>query len=305
MKIARHRDEGRERWGVVNEQAGTIRPFRDAFRDWAADLTAAKKMPEFAGDPIPLPSVQLLAPRPDRGEVIWVGLNYPAWPRPVESEPPIFFKPKSAVIGPEETILFPQLLKAQTQCYFCYEIELVAIIGSHEMRDIECGSRDVLGYTVGLSGCLRHVRVGAVGIDLVALRCGKRTSALGPWITTRDELETGGNLSLDLTTRVNGQVTQSFNTAEMIWGIDKLLYEVGHRLHLSGGDVIYTGTGGYVGVPDGVFQPGDNIEAEIAGIGVLKSSIEKNDPYAVHPSQRWGGEGRVPGIYPSPEWRRA
>src|SRR6202020_1042821 len=128
--------------------------------------------------------------------------------------------------------------------YFCYEVELVGVMGSDSLRDVAHGSRDVLGYTVGLSGCLRHVRVGAVGIDLVALRCGKNTSALGPWITTPDELEAGGKLSLEVTTRVNGQVAQSFNTSEMIWGIDRLMYEVGHRLHLSVGDVIYTGTGG-------------------------------------------------------------
>jgi 2-keto-4-pentenoate hydratase/2-oxohepta-3-ene-1,7-dioic acid hydratase in catechol pathway len=304
MKLARYRESAAERWGIVNDEGGTIRPIRGAFHEWAATLTANENwVPDFAGEPVPLASVQLLAPRPARGEVVWVALNYPAWPRPADSEPPIFFKPKSAIIGTGETFLFPKLLKAQTQCYFCYEIELVAVMGSG-IRDIEHASRDVLGYTVGLSGCLRHVRVGAVGIDLVALRCGEKTSALGPWITTRDELESHGSLSLDLTTRVNGQITQSFNTAEMIWDIDRLLYEVGHRLHLHSGDVVYTGTGGYVGVPDGVFQPGDTLEAEISRIGVLKNSIEKNDPYVVHPSQRWGGEGRVPGIYPAPEWRR-
>ena len=305
MKIAKYSDDSGEHWATVDIDSGTVHRISGEFESWAPAVTA--EGPEtlvYDQDPVALSSVKLLAPRPAGGEILWVALNYPDWPKPDDAEPPIFQKPRSAIIGPGDEFRYPELIKKQTQCYFCYETELVAVIGATEVDKPERGRRDMLGYTVGIGGALRNVRVGAVGIDLVALRSGEATSSLGPWIVTADEF--GGELpDCEITTHVNGEPTQSCDTGEMIWDIDKIVFEVGHRLRLTCGDVIYTGTCGYIGAPDGILHPGDKIEATIEGIGTLSNSMETNDPYAVHPSQRLGGENKVPNIYPTPLWRRS
>jgi 2-keto-4-pentenoate hydratase/2-oxohepta-3-ene-1,7-dioic acid hydratase in catechol pathway len=305
MKLAKYSDSSGEHWGSVDLEAETIRPISGGFEDWAPAVTAeGPGVLSFDGEAVPLGSVKLLAPRPVGGEVVWVALNYPDWPKPDDADPPVFLKPRSAIIGPGDTFRYPALIKKQTQCYFCYETEMVAVIGAPEVDNPARGTKDVLGYTIGIGGALRNVRVGAVGIDLVALRSGKSTSSLGPWIVTKDEFAPGSP-DLDFTTRVNGELAQSGNTGDMLWDMDKLIFEVGHRLRLSCGDVIYTGTAGYIGAPDGFFHPGDRIEATIDGIGTLANTMEDDDPYAVHPSQRLGGEKRAPNVYPTPLWRRS
>lgn len=305
MKLAKYQDDTGEHWGRVDVDAGTVHAISGDFEDWAPAVTErGPGVLAFVGDPVALGSVKLLAPRPSRGEILWVALNYPDWPKPDDADPPVFQKPRSAIIGPGDEFRYPALIKKQTQCYFCYETELVAVVGAAQIDDPARGVQDILGYTIGIGGALRNVRVGAVGIDLVALRSGKHTSSLGPWIVTRDEFPEG-RPALEFTTRINGIVTQEGDTGDMLWDMDRIVHEVGHRLRLSCGDVIYTGTSGYVGAPDGIFHPGDRIEASISGIGTLSNQMETNDPYAVHPSQRLGGETRVPNIYPTPLWRRA
>jgi len=304
MKLARYENTTGEHWGRLDAEAGALHEIAGGFEDWAPMVTErGPSVLEFVGDPVALETVRMLPPRPSCGEIIWVALNYPDWPKPVDADPPVFQKPRSAIIGPGDEFRYPALIKKQTQCHFCYETELVAVIGAPQVDDPGRGCRDILGYTIGIGGTLRNVRVGAVGIDLVALRSGKNTSSLGPWIVTRDEFP-DGHPALACTTRVNGDLTQEFDTGDMLWDMDRIVHEVGHRLRLCCGDVIYTGTGGYVGVPDGIFHPGDRIEATIAGIGSLSNSMEVADPYAVHPSQRLGGENRVPNPYPTPLWRR-
>jgi 2-keto-4-pentenoate hydratase/2-oxohepta-3-ene-1,7-dioic acid hydratase in catechol pathway len=66
----------------------------------------------------------------------------------------------------------------------------------------------------------------------------------------------------------------------MNWPIEKLLYECDYRSRMSTGDLLYTGTCGFIGVPDGFYEPADVIEAEIEGIGVLRNVVAAVDPYS-------------------------
>jgi 2-keto-4-pentenoate hydratase/2-oxohepta-3-ene-1,7-dioic acid hydratase in catechol pathway len=84
-----------------------------------------------------------------------------------------------------------------------------------------------------------------------------------------------------MTMRVNGVVTQHDRTSSMNWPIDKLIYECDYRSRMTTADLLYTGTCGFIGVPDGFCEPGDVIEAEIEGIGVLRNVVEASDPYRV------------------------
>jgi 2-keto-4-pentenoate hydratase/2-oxohepta-3-ene-1,7-dioic acid hydratase in catechol pathway len=301
MKFARYIDADGEHWGAVDLTAGTIRRIAGPFAQWAPAVTShGSRVLEYdRAAPVPLEQAKILAPLSSRSEILWVGLNYPNWPRPTQSDPPIFLKPLTAMIGPEQTIRFPRLIRFQTQSYFCYEIELVAVIGSVRIADPAHGTRDVLGYTVGNGGALRNLRLSGVGHDVMSLKSSRASSAIGPWITTKDELGGEGQVDLHMTMRVNSAVTQRGRTGNMIWSLDKLINEVDHRARLTCGDVIYTGTCGYEGVPDGVYKPGDVVEAHIDGIGTLRNQIEEQAPYCVSASQIWDGSG-VPSFYPAP-----
>src|SRR3546814_14504745 len=95
-----------------------------------------------------------------------LGLNYPNWPKPEDTDASVFFKTRTAVVGPDETIRFPKLITVQPQAYFAYEIELVAMIGSNGLADRHNGIANVLGYTIGNSGALRNNRVTCGGADI-------------------------------------------------------------------------------------------------------------------------------------------
>jgi 2-keto-4-pentenoate hydratase/2-oxohepta-3-ene-1,7-dioic acid hydratase in catechol pathway len=301
MKLARYRDTSGDHWGEIDPAAGTIRRIPDAFTEWAPEVTAkGPGVLRFAGGTLKVDAVKLLAPLHPAGHIYWLGLNYPNWPKPETADASVFFKTRTAVVGPEETIRFPKLIIVQPHAYFVYEIELVAVIGGRTLADPTHGISDVLGYTIGNSGALRNNRVTCVGYDIMGRSSGRSSSAIGPWIVTRDELGGDRHPDLEMTMRINGATRQQGRTGKMIWDMNKLLYEVDYRSKLGCGDVIETGTCGYVGVQDGLYNASDRAEAEIEGIGVLRNTVESKDPYSIHPSQRQLGAANSPPFYPYP-----
>ncbi len=197
------------------------------------------------------------------GKIIAVGLNYRDHAQEMAlelpSEPILFMKPSSSVIGPDETIRYP----AQSS-RVDYEAELAVVIG-RTCRDVDAASaRDyILGYT-----CLNDV----TARDLQA-KDGQWTRAksfdtfapMGPWIVTG--LDDPHDLAV--IARLNGEVRQSSNTANLIFTVFDLVEFISHIMTLEPGDVIATGT------PSGVgpMARGDIVEIEIDGIGVLKNTV--------------------------------
>jgi len=121
----------------------------------------------------------------------------------------------------------------------------------------------VLGYACGNDVTLRDLQkkdeqwTRAKGFD--------GSCPLGPWIET--ELDP---IDVHLETRVNGEVRQSASTSEMVFGVATIIEFVTEFMTLLPGDVIMTGT------PEGVgkLEPGDRVEVEIDGIGVLANPVE-------------------------------
>jgi 2-keto-4-pentenoate hydratase/2-oxohepta-3-ene-1,7-dioic acid hydratase in catechol pathway len=197
------------------------------------------------------------------GKIIAVGLNYRDHAREmaleIPSEPILFMKPSTGVIGPDETIRYP----AQSS-RVDYEAELAVVIG-RTCRDVDAASaRDcILGYT-----CFNDV----TARDLQA-KDGQWTRAksfdtfapMGPWIVTG--LDDPHDLTI--TARLNGEIRQSSNTANLIFTVFDLVEFVSHIMTLQPRDVIATGT------PSGVgpMERGDIVEIEIDGIGVLKNTV--------------------------------
>jgi 2-keto-4-pentenoate hydratase/2-oxohepta-3-ene-1,7-dioic acid hydratase in catechol pathway len=195
-------------------------------------------------------------------KIVAVGRNYAAHAAEhgdeVPSQPLIFLKPPSAVIGPGESIVCPPQ-SAQVE----HETELAVVIGQRARRVAAANAwAHVLGYTCANDVTARDLQRSdgqwsrAKGFDTFA--------PLGPWIVT--ELDP---TDLNVVCRVNGQVKQQASTADMVFKIPQLIEYITAAMTLEPGDVILTGT------PEGVspIRPSDHVEVEVEGIGVLRNPV--------------------------------
>ena len=211
-----------------------------------------------------LDEVRLLAPV-DAPRIMGVGLNYVSHIRECNLSTPtlpmLFMKHPSAVIGPGEPIVYPkQGQKVE------YEGELAVVIGRRTRRVSEDQALEcVLGYT-----CANDVSERVTQLAEMKMGCllvGKSYDTfcpLGPVIATGLD-----PTSLDLTARLNGQVRQQINTSDLLFPVARLVSYLSQAMTLWPGDVILTGT------PSGVgpIQPGDVVEVEVSGIGVLRNPV--------------------------------
>ena len=155
-----------------------------------------------------------------------------------------------------------------------YEGEIALVIGKGG-RDIprESALDHVFGMTLCNEGTIRDwLRHGKFNVTQ-----GKnfdRSGAIGPWIVTADELDPGAELSLE--TRVNGEVRQKDTTANLMFPFEVLISYLSSFATLSPGDIIVTGTPTGAGArfdPPVWLRPGDVVEVEVPGIGILSNGV--------------------------------
>jgi 2-keto-4-pentenoate hydratase/2-oxohepta-3-ene-1,7-dioic acid hydratase in catechol pathway len=219
----------------------------------------------------PLAGVSLLAPLPNPGKLIAIGLNYMDHCREQKVQPParplIFAKFPTAIIGQGDTICWDANITKQVD----YEVELGVIIGKRTKNATEANALDaVFGYTIINDISARDLQfsdgqwVRAKSLDTFA--------PMGPVILTADEVADPQALKLRCT--LNGQVMQNSSTKEMIFGVRYLIADLSRNFTLQPGDIITTGTPDGVGVfrnPKVFLKDGDVIECEIEGIGKLRN----------------------------------
>jgi 2-keto-4-pentenoate hydratase/2-oxohepta-3-ene-1,7-dioic acid hydratase in catechol pathway len=209
-----------------------------------------------------LSEVRLLCPvRP--GKILAVGLNYKSHlgGRPQPAHPEMFYKPVSALQDPEGPIVIP---RDATDLH--YEGELVAVIGKAvKNASPEEARAAIFGVTCGNDVSERNWQHGS-GKDLQWWRAkGCDTFApLGPVIVTGLDY---GNLLLQ--TRLNGEVVQKQSTSDLIFDCAAIVSWVSGWVTLNPGDIIYTGTPGSTRK----LAPGDVVEVEIEGLGVLRNPV--------------------------------
>ncbi len=260
MRIVRYLDNAEPYWGVVE---------RDEVFALAGDPFgggALKRGPRV----YPLAEARLLAPAAP-GKLLAVGRNYvkhidemaarpnanPALAaRP--DHPTFFLKPPTAIIGHNAAIVYPT---GQTQ-HVEHEAELGFVIGRRGRKIPESDAMaDIFGYLCANDVSARDCRddgqwMRGKGFDTFA--------PLGPWIETALDPS-----DLRIVARVNGQVRQDSRTSDLLFKIPQLISFISNAMTLEPGDVIITGT------PSGVsaIQPGDVVEIEIDGIGVLRNPV--------------------------------
>jgi 2-keto-4-pentenoate hydratase/2-oxohepta-3-ene-1,7-dioic acid hydratase in catechol pathway len=219
--------------------------------------------PSETGETLPLSTVRLLYPcRP--GKILAVGLNYKSHlgGRPQPAHPEMFYKPVTALQNPEGPIEIP---RDATDLH--YEGELVVVIGKPvKNAPPEEARAAIFGVTCGNDVSERNWQHGS-GKDLQWWRAkGCDTFApLGPVIAAGLDY---GNLALE--TRLNGEVVQKQSTADLIFDGAAIVSWASGWVTLLPGDIIYTGTPGSTRK----MAPGDVVEVEIEGIGVLRNPVK-------------------------------
>ena len=224
----------------------------------------------------PLASVTLGAPIPEPRKVIGVGRNYREHARELGNEAPtepvLFAKFATSVIGPEEPILIPSAAKQVD-----YEAELGVVIGS---RASEVSAATALEHVAGYT-CLNDVSARDLQFPPVQWTRGKAIDTfcpLGPHLVTRDEIP--DPQALRIRCWLNGEVMQDSSTAEMIFSVADLVSFISQTITLLPGDIIATGTPPGVGVartPPRFLQPGDEVTVEIERIGRLTNPLRRRE----------------------------
>jgi 5-oxopent-3-ene-1,2,5-tricarboxylate decarboxylase / 2-hydroxyhepta-2,4-diene-1,7-dioate isomerase len=202
-------------------------------------------------------------------KLVCVALNYPAHAKEGEFEVPsapiIFFKPSTAIVGHNQTVIRPS-----RSVRLDYEVELGVVIGKR-VRDLtpERWQEAVAGYTVLNDITARDLQLEAIEANVPWDRSkGFDTFApLGPYLVTPDEVPNPHELDLEI--RIGDRVLQSSNTRNMIFDIPQLLADISADMTLEPGDVIGTGT------PDGIgpVEHGDVMEATVEHLGTLRSPV--------------------------------
>lgn len=246
---------GPEGFYAATDSEGELRFLHsDPFETWPGGWDFGRKVPEGTLSP-------MIPVRPTK--IVGVGRNYRAHAaelgNPMPKEPLLFLKAPSSLIGPKTPVVLPP---ESSRVEFEGEIAVV-------LRDRVCrASREeakpaILGVTCACDVTARDLQRS----DATFAR-GKSIDTfcpLGPAIAVGLDLD-----DLEVVTRVNGEERQRGHVKAMEWGIVELVSYISTYMTLEPGDVILTGT------PEGVgpLNPGDRIEVEVSGVGILENPVE-------------------------------
>jgi fumarylacetoacetate (FAA) hydrolase len=174
--------------------------------------------------------------------------------------PVFYFSNPAAILGPDDEVRFPEESSARD-----YELEAAVVIGA---------DGEVAGFTIMNDWSARDLQKMEMAVGLGPAKGKDFATSLGPVVVTPDEL---GDLRLEMVARVNGEERSRGNLADMHWSWDDLVAHAGRNTRLVPGDVLGSGTVGTGCIlehGDGRWlRPGDSVELEIDGIGVLHNRV--------------------------------
>jgi 2-keto-4-pentenoate hydratase/2-oxohepta-3-ene-1,7-dioic acid hydratase in catechol pathway len=294
MKFVTFKSGAEERIGILDDKKGILDIVKAGKavlgRDMPADMLSfiaagesaladAKKLAATNDGWIAAASVKLLAPIPHyKKNVFCVGRNYKLHieegarargvPVAFPPVPEFFSKPPTTVVGQGDEIRWDSRATKQLD----YEIELGIVMGKTctNLSEGEALSA-VFGYTIVNDVSAREVQK-AHG-QWFKGKCMDTFAPIGPCIVTADSIQPE---ALDIFTRVNGVVKQESNTRHLFFKLPQLIAELSRGLTLEPGDLIATGTPqgvGYARTPPEFLKPGDVLETEVQGIGIIRNPI--------------------------------
>ena len=279
MRFLSFNHNGTESWGVASD-TGVIdlgaRHGGSLFEVLRDDkLAAMKDAAAGLGEDIALADISYLPPITTPDKIACIGVNYanrnaeykdnsadPEWPS-------LFMRTIDSFTGHDQPLWRPP-----ESHQLDYEGEIVIIIGKQGHRISEEDALDhIAGFTIMNEGTLRdwvrHAKFNVTqGKNFV------HSGGLGPWMVTVDEIPDVTNMTV--TTRVNGEQRQHDTTANLMFPFRYLLSYLSKFYILKPGDVISTGTPLGAGArfePPKYLAPGDVVEVEVPGIGVLSNGV--------------------------------
>ena len=218
-------------------------------------------------------AARLGSPLARPSKIVCVGLNYAKHAQEsgmeVPSEPVLFFKASSAVIGPFDDVVLPKNSKKSD-----WEVELAVVIGAKASYVSESNAMDhVAGYVLHNDISEREFQLERLGQWVKGKSCDT-FAPLGPFLATADEISDPHNLNLWL--KLNGTTMQDSSTSDLIFRIPKLVSYISEFMTLLPGDIISTGTPFGVGLgldPQMYLKAGDEMELGIDGLGISKQKV--------------------------------
>lgn len=276
MKLIRFGEAGKEKAGVViGKEYYDVSSFGEDYNEQFFEndgLDRLQKFVESEGEKLPKvdQGVRLGSPIARPSKIICIGLNYADHAKEtgaaIPSEPIIFFKSTTAIIGPNDDVIIP---KNSTKSD--WEVELAVVI---RKKASYVGEAEAMNYVAGY--CLhndlseREFQLERNGQWVKGKSCDT-FAPLGPFLATKGEIEDVDNL--DVWLKLNNKQVQKSNTSNLIFKIPFLVSYLSQFMTLLPGDVISTGTPAGVGLgmnPQLYLKPGDVMELGIEGLGVSK-----------------------------------
>lgn len=277
MKLIRFGQFKNEKPGVVDDN-GIIRDVSEYVNDFDCaffESGGLDKLKELNLSSLPEASanIRIGAPVAHVGKMICVGLNYADHAAEsgmeVPSEPVLFMKATSSIIGPnDDVILPPNSTKSD------WEVELGVVIGK-EVRYVS--EKDAMGYVAGF--CVindlseREFQLEKQG-QWCKGKCCDTFGPIGPYLVTKDEIVDFDKLGIWL--NVNGDSMQKGNTSTMVYKVPYLVHYISQFMSLQPGDIISTGTPPGVGLgmnPPKYLTKGDVMTLGIDGLGLQKQTV--------------------------------
>jgi 2,4-diketo-3-deoxy-L-fuconate hydrolase len=283
MKLIRFGEPGKEKTGVViDEEYYDTSAFGEDYDERFFENEGLGRLEKFVGsNKNKLPKIskeqRLGSPVARPSKIICIGLNYADHAREtnaaIPTEPIIFFKSTTALIGPNDDVVIPKNSQKTD-----WEVELAVVIGKKASYVDEVEALDyVAGYCLHNDLSERAFQLERNGQWVKGKSCDT-FAPLGPFLATKDEIKNVDDLGVWL--KLNSRMVQKSNTSNLIFKIPFLVSYLSHFMTLLPGDVISTGTPAGVGLgmnPQVYLKEGDVMELGIDGLG---SSRQKAKAYA-------------------------
>lgn len=277
MKLIRFGEPGKEKPGVIIKDK--CYDVSASFSDFDEDFFESDGLSKLnkvisSGEMSEVNVKRYGCPVKKPSKIVCIGLNYRDHAREtgatLPSEPVIFMKSTTALIGPNDDVIIPKD-SVKTD----WEVELAVVIGKKASYVSESEAMNyVAGYSLHNDISEREFQLERGGTWDKGKGCDT-FAPIGPFLATKDEVADPHNLHLWLT--VNGQKMQDSSTSNLVFNVPQLVSYVSRFMTLLAGDIISTGTPHGVGLamkPPVYLKPGDVMELGIDGLGVSKQKVK-------------------------------
>lgn len=281
MKFISFTYENKNSFGIVKEDTvidltqyiDGVTDLREAIRK--DKLNELSEMASLTETGISLEEVRYLPTITNPEKIICIGVNYLDRNAEYKDDselpkyPSVFMRTRESLVGHKEDILDPP-----ESSQLDYEGEIVLIVGKDGRRiPTEQAKTHIAGMTIMNEGSirdyLRHAK-----FNVTQGKNFAKSGSIGPWMVTSDELDPFS--SLEIKTKVNGELRQNDNTDNLMFSFEYLVSYLSTFYQLKAGDIIATGTPNGAGArfdPPKYLTAGDVVEVEVSGIGSLKNGV--------------------------------